>query len=223
MRHVPQLLEYDVEGTLAPKVKALRALVQAAVRCARGTTTLTVDTYNAQALALYCRCGFDVYGTLAVCERTRLTPKDPAAYPGLVVRRAKTSDLHACIKLADHYANTAMEREIQAHAETAWVVTQDDVVLGYCAALDMSGHSVFSMTLAAEALLGAVCTWQKFQEGEWRRVTDDGSARERVLTACCRIAEKASRYCATPRGHRTRYVLSSYHSESETLNHLLYL
>ena len=132
-----------------------RALVQAAVRCARGTTTLTVDTYNAQALALYCRCGFDSYGTLAVCERTRLTPKDPAAYPGLVVRRAKTSDLHACIKLADHYANTAMEREIQAHAETAWVVTQDDVVLGYCAALDMSGHSVFSMTLAAEALLGA--------------------------------------------------------------------
>ena len=73
-----------------------------------------------------------------------------------------------------------------------------------------------------EALLGAACTWQKFQDGEWRRVTD-GAASERALVACCRIAEKASRYCATPRGHRTRYVLSSYHSESETLNHLLYL
>ena len=73
-----------------------------------------------------------------------------------------------------------------------------------------------------EALLGAACTWQKFQDGEWRRVSD-GAASERALVACCRIAEKASRYCATPRGHRTRYVLSSYHSESETLNHLLYL
>ena len=71
-------------------------------------------------------------------------------------------------------------------------------------------------------LLGAACTWQKFQDGEWRRVTD-GAASERALVACCRIAEKASRYCATPRGHRTRYVLSSYHSDSETLNHLLYL
>ena len=53
-----------------------------------GTTTLTVDTYNAQALALYCRCGFDVYGTLVVCERTRLTLRDPALFPGLTVRRA---------------------------------------------------------------------------------------------------------------------------------------
>ena len=51
----------------------------------------------------------------------------------------------------------------------------------------------------------------------------EGDAAERALVACTRIAEKASRYCATPRGHRTRYVLSSYHSESETLNHLLYL
>ena len=44
----------------------------------------------------------------------------------------------------------------------------------------------------------------------------DGAASERgsALVACCRIAEKASRYCATPRGHRTRYVLSSYHSEA---------
>ena len=56
-----------------------RSLVQGGGRArGAGTTTLTVDTYNAQALALYCRCGFDFYGTLAVCERTRLTPPWPA-------------------------------------------------------------------------------------------------------------------------------------------------
>ena len=97
-------------------------------------------------------------------------------------------------------------------------------LIGFAFSRREKALEAFSRLLGnAEALLGAVCTWQKFQDGEWRRVTDDGSARERVLTACCRIAEKASRYCATPRGHRTRYVLSSYHSESETLNHLLYL
>ena len=97
-------------------------------------------------------------------------------------------------------------------------------LIGFAFSRREKALEAFSRLLGnTEALLGAVCTWQKFQEGEWRRVTEDGSARERVLTACCRIAEKASRYCATPRGHRTRYVLSSYHSESETLNHLLYL
>ena len=97
-------------------------------------------------------------------------------------------------------------------------------LIGFAFSRREKALEAFSRLLGnAEALLGAVCTWQKFQDGEWRRVTDDGSARERVLTACCRIAEKASRDCATPRGHRTRYVLSSYHSESETLNHLLYL
>ena len=132
-----------------------RALVQAALKHSKGTTQLTVDTYNAQALALYCRCKFDVSGTLAVCERTRLTPKDPATYPGLVVRRAEASDLDACAQLAERCANTDMSSEITAHAGNAWVVTQDDVVLGYCAALDMSGHSVFLGATAAEALLGA--------------------------------------------------------------------
>ena len=97
-------------------------------------------------------------------------------------------------------------------------------LIGFAFSRREKALEAFSRLLGnTEALLGAVCTWQKFQEGEWRRVTEDGSARERVLTACCRIAEKASRYCATPRGHRTRYVLSSYHSESEVLNHLLYL
>ena len=135
-----------------------RALVQGAVACAgAGTTTLTVDTYNAQALALYCRCGFDVYGTLAVCERTRLTLRDPALFPGLTVRRAVAGDLVACVELAERCANTDMSSEIRAHAETAWVVTArpHDVVIGYCAALDMSGHSVFLGATAAEALLGA--------------------------------------------------------------------
>ena len=110
-----------------------------------------------QALALYCRCGFDVYGTLAVCERTRLTLRDPALFPGLTVRRAVAGDLVACVELAERCANTDMSSEIKAHADTAWVVTArpHDVVIGYCAALDMSGHSVFLGATAAEALLGA--------------------------------------------------------------------
>ena len=96
-------------------------------------------------------------------------------------------------------------------------------LIGFAFSRREAALAAFSKVLGNnEALLGAVCTWQKFQDGEWRRVTD-GAASERALVACCRIAEKASRYCATPRGHRTRYVLSSYHSESETLNHLLYL
>ena len=135
-----------------------RVLVRAAVdRAGGGTTTLTVDTYNGQALALYCRCGFDVYGTLAVCERTRLTLRDPALFPGLTVRRAVAGDLVACVELAERCANTDMSSEIKAHADTAWVVTArpHDVVIGYCAALDMSGHSVFLGVTAAEALLGA--------------------------------------------------------------------
>lgn len=73
-----------------------------------------------------------------------------------------------------------------------------------------------------EALLGAVVSWKKEVGGGWVRVTE-GDAAERALAACGRVAEKASRYCATPRGHRTRYVLSSYGSERETLNHLLHL
>ena len=133
-----------------------RSLVKAAVaRAGADTTTLTVDTYNAQALALYCRCGFDVYGTLAVCERTRLTPKDPALYPAMAVRRAVAGDLDSCAELAERCANTDMSSEIKAHAETAWVVTHEGVVHGYCAALDMSGHSVFDSVLEAQALLGA--------------------------------------------------------------------
>ena len=96
-------------------------------------------------------------------------------------------------------------------------------LIGFAFSRREKALEAFSRLLGnTEALLGAACTWQKFQDGEWRRVTD-GAASERALVACCRIAEKASRYCATPRGHRTRYVLSSYHSESETLNHLLYL
>ena len=96
-------------------------------------------------------------------------------------------------------------------------------LIGFAFSRREAALAAFSKLLGnTEALLGAACTWQKFQDGEWRRVTD-GAASERALVACCRIAEKASRYCATPRGHRTRYVLSSYHSESGTLNHLLYL
>ena len=111
--------------------------------------------FSCMLMQLVSHCNFDVSGTLAVCERTRLTPKDPATYPGLVVRRAEASDLDACAQLAERCANTDMSSEITAHAGNAWVVTQDDVVLGYCAALDMSGHSVFSTRSAAEALLGA--------------------------------------------------------------------
>ena len=116
-------------------------------RAGAGTTTLTVDTYNAQALAIYAA----VASTCILVRSPSASGRgdafiDTTQYPGLAVRRAVAGDLVACVALAQSCANTDMSSEIRAHAETTWVVTgrPHDVVIGYCAALDMSGHSVFA-------------------------------------------------------------------------------
>lgn len=146
--------------TIDPKVQNRgigRKLMDAVLDRARernfAGVRLVQAAFHGRSLSLYTTLGFDVREPLAVFQGPALKK----SYEGYTVRRAQTSDVEACNKVAQgvhgHHRGGELADGIQQG--TATVVERHGRITGYASSLAFSGHAVAETNPDLQAIIAA--------------------------------------------------------------------
>jgi GNAT superfamily N-acetyltransferase len=135
-----------------------RKLMEAVLERARerkfAGVRLVQAAFHNRSLSLYTTLGFDVREPLAVFQG----PAIKKNYEGFFVRRAKSSDLEACNKVALHVHGHHRGGELTDAIQqgTASVVERDGRITGYASSLAFYGHAVAETNPDLQAMIAAV-------------------------------------------------------------------
>ena len=134
-----------------------RKLMDAALGRARernfAGVRLVQAAFHNRSLSLYTTLGFDVREPLSVLNG----PAIQKSFDGFAVRKAQSSDIEACnrVALAVHGHHRAGELSDAIHQGTATIVERAGRITGYASSLAFYGHAVAETTPDLQALIAA--------------------------------------------------------------------